>query len=281
MSLPAPGRVGRGQARARLYGHGETSWWDAVTMDDGVRRVLRLGPTGPESLDFAPDPAAPNAAWSGPLAGTLAEFLPLSDEPATDDAGLAAAVAAAAIRAGSCLGDGAALAERFVCVGGRWVLLGGAEAHPAGSIRLAELLLEVDATDSLALAALLAEPPPEAGRLLVRALATRLAEERHRLARRAANDRRADATARLRALASRLAGAAPPPAYVGPSASCDGRALRAGKELVFDGVQLDARGARALARSLRADPAAEPLRRWLRAMGQLRVDRALLSRSGP
>ncbi len=280
MNLPAPARVGRGLARSRLYQHGATSWWDAVTMDDGVRRVLRRGPPGPEALPYSPDPSGVDAAWSGPLLATLAELLPTRDEAVPDDAPLAAAVAAAGLLAAAHLGDGAGLADRLVCVDGRWLLLGGAEPGEGGGAALAAALIALDAGDSLALAPLVAEPPPEALRLLVRALASRLAWERHQLARRAAADRRAGASARLRALAARLAAAAPPPAYAGPLASTEGGALRAGGNVVYDGVRLDVRGARALARALPNEPSALRLRRWLRAMAHLRVDRELLARSG-
>jgi len=249
-------------------------------MDDGVRRVLRVGPPGPEPLTFTADPLAPGAAWSGPLGATLGELLPVHDEPLADDASLAAAIAAAALHGEGRLGGGEGLPERFVCVEGRWVLLGGAGAQATGGAALAALLVALDAADSLALAALMAAPPPEAGRLLVRALASRLAAERHQLVRRAAADRRASASARLRALAARLAAAAAPPAYAGPGVACDGRALRAGDTVVFDGVRLDARGARALARALPNEAGALLLRRWLRAMAHLRVDRELLARTG-
>jgi hypothetical protein len=54
----------------------------------------------------------------------------------------------------------------------------------------------------------------------------------------------------------------------------------AGDRVVFDGVRLDPRAARALARALPDEPAAQRLRRWLRAMSHLRVDRELLARAG-
>lgn len=274
-------RVGRGVRRARLGVEADTSWWDALDMQDGTRRVVRLGPAAPDGLVWTPDAEEPGVAWSAPVAYSLADLLPLPGEPPlAGDVELHAAVAAAGLRAAleGRLGAGLALEERLVRLGGRWVVV-GREPGTGGEARLAALLLRLDADDPLGLAGVLADGAPvDRARWLVGAMAAHLAHERHVLARRADADRKGDALAALRALAARLAAAFGPPAYVAGDVRSAGGRLTVGDVGVWDGERLDAPAARALCRRLLGVPDAAPLRRWVVASSRLRVDRAILAR---
>ncbi len=272
---------GRGRVRGRIATDGLTSWWDAVDMADGTRRVLRRGPAVEDGLPWDPDPIEPEAAWSPPVAWTLDDLVPLPGETAAeDDVALQAGVAAATISAAAAgrLGDGAGFGRRAVWVEGTWRLV-GSENGCGGEAVAGALLLALDEKDPLGAAGMLADDAPiDRARWLIGAMAAHLANERHILARRVASELRTDATGTLRALATRLFAACPPPRWEGGNVRSDGVRIHADDHCVFDGERLDARPTRTLARGLIGVPEAAPLRRWLVAASRLRVDRALLAR---
>ncbi|GDX81472.1 hypothetical protein LBMAG42_32830 [Deltaproteobacteria bacterium] len=282
-------------ARALLCRTADTSWWDAVDMRDGSRRVMRRGLVVVDGLSWGADPADSGVAWSGRLNFTLGELMPHSGEaPLGEDASLVAGIAVAGLRAlaeGRLCG-GASLCERMVSVEGSLQVVGsdvergGAHDDRApdntrtGRVALAGLLTELDPGDTFGLAALLSsEAHVDAPRFLIAAFAAFLAHERHVLVRRAAADRRGDALAALRALARRLARAAPPPACEGADVRCDGTTVVAADgAVIWDGAMLDARRARAAARALAGVVPEPAIRRWIVAMSRLRVDREILGR---
>ncbi len=274
-------RIGRGVRREHLATAGATSWWDAVDMQTGLRRVLRLGPPVDDGLVWEADADAPEAAWSPPVAYALADLLPVPGEPPLPgDPLLSAGVAAAGLGAANDgrLGDGRALETRLVHLGGRWRLV-GSEPGGGGEGRLAALLLQLHPDDPFDLATLLAQAAPvDHRRWVVAAMAAHLAHERHVLARRADADRRSDAAAALRVLAARLGAAVAPPSWQSDDVRADGDHIEAAGVHVWDGQHLDAPAARALCRRLVGVAEAAPLRRWLVATSRLRVDRALLAR---
>lgn len=273
--------LGRGRVRERISTDGVTSWWDALDMADGTRRVLRRGPAVEDGLRWEADPIEAEAAWSAPLAWTLDDLLPLPGEaPGGEDVPLQASLAAAAIGAAAAgrLGAGEAFARRAVWIAGTWTLV-GREGGQGGEAVAAASLLALDAADPLGAAGMLADGAPiDRARWLITAMAAHLANERHGLARRVASERRTDATGGLRALATRLFAACPPPRWEGGKVRSDGVRVHADDHCIFDGERLDARATRALARGLVGVPDASPLRRWLVAASRLRVDRALLAR---
>lgn len=280
--LPGPIRRGCGVARVRLHEVGETSWWDAVDMRDGTRRLLRYGPPCADGIAWSPDPDDPVAFWSAPLTVTLGDLLPVVDEPTIEgDPVWVAAITVAALsawRAGR-VGDGVGLIDRTVALGTRWTVI-GADAAGTGSEATASLLATVDAADTFGLGAVLqAGAPVGPERFLVARFAAYLAHERHVLAARAAAGRRTDALAALRALAHRLAYALAPPADPGPEARSDRSTVFSPDNApIWNGHTLDPPRARAAARALIGRDPSPAIRRWLVAMSRLRVDRELLAR---
>lgn len=270
-----------GRVRERIATDGVTSWWDAVDMTDGTRRVLRRGPAVEDGLPWEADAIEPEAAWSPPVAYTLGDLVPLKGEAALgEDVALQAALATVVIAASAQgrLGAGEALAARMLWFDGAWHLV-GREAGSGGGAVAGALLVALDAEDPLGAAAMLTDAAPiDRARWLIGAMAAHLANERHVLARRFGSERRTDAIGTLRALATRLFDACPPPRWEGDNVRSDGARVHADGHCVFDGERLDARPTRALARGLLGVHEAAPLRRWLVAASRLRVDRALLAR---
>lgn len=217
--------------------------WEGVEVASG-RRVL----AGPRGVVY-PD-------W-------LLEELPLGDD---DDVELAAALAlvASSVPLGT---EATPLAARVASVGGRLAVLGRVDAAEARALYLA-----LSPRDVLGLADVVGRPG--SGVLVLRAMASWLAAERHAAVRRAAGLAHDARLVRLRVAAARLA-RFPPPIATGFLAS-DGTSVTAGSAPVFAIGRLDPRACRLALRASTGDDS--PLRRWLVAMSRLRVDREILAR---
>ncbi len=250
-----PGLFGRHRLRALFAKTGDQAHWDAVDVDTGERRLV--------------------ATRDGELVGAIPLDWTLDEVvDGGDDEVLAAQLAVALASAGA-PGPGPEpasrpLASRIVATRGVLRVLGPVANR--GEARAAYLL--VAPSDRLGLAE--AVGLPGSAGLVVRALGTYLASERHLVARRAGvavHDRRLQ---RLRGAAARLARFAPPVQGTGTLTSDGVTVAVAAGAVVFDGKALDARATRA---ALRATAGLEsPLRRWLSAMSRLRVDREILAR---
>ncbi len=217
--------------------------WEGVEVDTG-RRVVS-GATRVLSPDW------------------LLDELPLGDD---DDVELAAAFALCAALAP--VGpESVPLAARVASVGGRLVILGRLDANEARA-----LYLSISPRDLLGLADVVGRPG--SARLVLPALASRLAAERHAVVRRAATMVLDARLLRLRVAAGRLA-RFPPPREVGTLA-CDGANVTNGTSVVFAEGRLDPRACRLALRASAGEDS--PLRRWLVSMSRLRVDREILAR---
>lgn len=253
-----PGLLGRYRLRRRLAADGSVEHWDAVDVDTGQRCVATV---------------ADGAVTAVPLLWTLDEVADDDTDGGNDnDVLLAAQVAVLLARAEPSparpvdydwLGA-------VAWVGEPWVMrLFGPAPSPAAARRG---YLRLSPTDSLGIAELVGRRG--SGPLVVAALATWLAAERHVLSRRAGLAVHDLRLLRLRAAAARLARFAPP-REAGTALRSDGVTV-AGASLLFDGQSLDPRATRAALRATASSPT--PLRRWLQAMSRLRVDREILGR---
>lgn len=230
---------------------------------DGVRRRRRLCSDTWEGVEVDTGRRVLHAPIGALYPDWLLEELPLGDD---DDVELAAAFALVAAAAPA-RPEATPLAARVASVGGRLVLLGGIDGAEARA-----LYLSLSPRDLLGLADVVGRPG--SGTLVVRALASWLAAERHAAARRAATLVLDARLLRLRVAATRLARFRPPRAE-GALAS-DGTSVMAGAAVVFAEGRLDPRACRLALRASTGENS--PLRRWLVAMSRLRVDREILAR---
>ena len=215
--------------RGRRIAQGTWEGWDTRR---GHRLLLQTGPVRPVPgvLPMTPSLSGRPHLRSGPIEATLADFLPLDDEPDTAWLGGIVAGTLRALQALHEAGEvhGALGPELIVCSEGRWTLAWtGADAGDRDEdLRaLGHLIADIDPVGILA-GALDDEPPPsaaDAGRLVRRALASELTSRHNELVERLRRISRARRVAGLGAAMRRLVAASPPPRAHGcVRASLDG-----------------------------------------------------------